>query len=428
MKRLLSFVWLLTALFFWTEAFAQKERVVEASSKKRPAWIGKSDATHFAVTEVGGELSEASDKCMASIRQYIISAVAVNVSSTELMTTRQISSDALITVMSDYSSELMTEAAKLPYLSNISLSNAEDIYWERIYNKKSKTYRYEYSVLYPFTEQTRRQLIAAFVAIDDAKQAEYERLRAELMTITHIDRIPQAINELDGLANYFFDSTRKGEVETLRRNYLALYRALSIEVESQALGSCVYSLRLDGRRVTTSRQPRLTSESAIEMVVKPYRDNLYMLTYDPEYAPASEINTMVIEYTFGGTRVSRTIYFDATEGQVIVLPKGMIRLEQANGIIKGSLQLHVNGRDAEARELVLWNPADGARFVATNITPEQLVAGDCTINFEMTADMARAINELDIIKGSLSVYNPNEQETSEINFTLPYKLTILNEQ
>ena len=57
------------------------------------------------------------------------------------------------------------------------LSNAEAVYWERIYSKKTKTYRYEYSVLYPFPEQTRRQLIEAFVAIDDAKQAEYERLR-----------------------------------------------------------------------------------------------------------------------------------------------------------------------------------------------------------------------------------------------------------
>ena len=54
-------------------------------------------------------------------------------------------------------------------------------------------------MLYPFPEQTRRQLIEAFVAIDDAKQAEYERLRRELGTITDIDRIRLAVNELDGL-------------------------------------------------------------------------------------------------------------------------------------------------------------------------------------------------------------------------------------
>ena len=37
------------------------------------------------------------------------------------------------------------------------------------------------------------------------------------------------------LYDYFFDATRKGDVETLRRNYRALYNAVSIEVESEAV-------------------------------------------------------------------------------------------------------------------------------------------------------------------------------------------------
>ena len=183
--------------------------------------------------------------------------MAVNVSSAEKMATRQITRDQLVSAMSDYSSVLMTEAGQLPYLNNITLSNAEAVYWERIYSKKTKTYRYEYSVLYPFPEQTRRQLIEAFVAIDDAKQAEYERLRRELGTITDIDRIQLAVNELDGLYDYFFDATRKGDVETLRRNYRALYHAVSIEVESEAPGECVYSLRLNGRPATAAVRARL---------------------------------------------------------------------------------------------------------------------------------------------------------------------------
>ena len=84
------------------------------------------------------------------------------------MATRQITRDQLVSAMSDYSSVLMTEAGQLPYLNDITLSNAEAVYWERIYSKKTKTYRYEYSVLYPFPEQTRRQLIEAFVAADAA--------------------------------------------------------------------------------------------------------------------------------------------------------------------------------------------------------------------------------------------------------------------
>ena len=304
MKRLLPISLLLAALCISTAAFAQKDKVVEASSKRKPAWIGSSDRSHFAVTEVGETLAAASGKCMASIRQYIVNAVAVNVSSAEKMATRQITRDQLVTAMSDYSSALMTEAGQLPYLNDITLSNAEAVYWERIYSKKTKTYRYEYSVLYPFPEQTRRQLIEAFVAIDDAKQAEYDLLRRELGTITDIDRIRLAVNELDGLYDYFFDATRKGAVETLKRNYLALYNGLSVEVESETPGACVYSLRLGGRRAVTARQPRLQSESALEMNVKPYGDELYLLTYNSEYASPADVNKIDLTYLFGGARVS----------------------------------------------------------------------------------------------------------------------------
>ena len=423
MKRLLPFSLLLAALCICTAAFAQKDKVVEASSKRKPAWIGSSDRSHFAVTEVGETLSAASDKCMSSIRQHIINAVAVNISSVEKMASRQLTRDDLVSVMSDYSSVLMTEAAKLPYLNNISLSNAEAVYWERIYSKKTKSYRYEYSVLYPFPEQTRQQLIEAFVAIDDARQAECERLRRELETIADIDRIRLALNELDALYDYFFDATRKGMVETLRRNYRALYNAISLEVESETPGVCVYSLRLNGRRAVTALRPRLKSESVLEMNVSPYGDDLYILTYDPQYASQTDVNKIEVLYLFGGARVARTIFFDPAEDAVAVRPKGVVRLEQDGEVLRGALQLRVTGAQAEVRQLVLWNPADGARLAAVRIEPAQVAQGDRTIEFEMPAGMSCSMDELDVIKGSVGIYNPRDQKTTEVDFTLPYKLT-----
>lgn len=423
MKRLLPISLLLAALCISTAAFAQKDKVVEASSKRKPAWIGSSDRSHFAVTEVGETLAAASGKCMASIRQYIVNAVAVNVSSAEKMATRQITRDQLVTAMSDYSSALMTEAGQLPYLNNITLSNAEAVYWERIYSKKTKTYRYEYSVLYPFPEQTRRQLIEAFVAIDDAKQAEYERLRRELGTITDIDRIRLAVNELDGLYDYFFDATRKGDVETLRRNYRALYNAVSIEVESEAPGECVYSLRLDGRPATTAVQPRLKSESVLEMAVKPYGDGRYLLSYDPQYASPTDINKIEVLYLFGGARVSQTIFFNPAGDAVSVRPKGTLRIEQSGGVIRGTMQLRVSGTAAEVRRIVLFNPADGARIVAERIEPSQLAAGDCSVTFEAQGSISPATDGVDVLRGSIGFGNSADGKASEADFTLHYKLT-----
>jgi len=307
LMRLLPLAVLLCAA---TAAFAQKDKVVASSEKRKPSWIGRTDASAFSVTEVGETLAAASERCMASIRQYIVNAVAVNVSSTETMTTRQITRDNLMSVMNDYSSVLMTEAGKLPYLTDLSLSHAGAVYWERIYSKKTKTYRYEYSVLYPFPEAERRRLVDAFIAIDDAKVARFEQLCRESESLTDIDRIAGIANELDALSQYFFDATRKNDVETLRRNVQGLYNRISIEIESESLGCCIYSLRLDGRRVTTSVQPRLKSESAIGMTVSATGDGCYKLTYDAQYASPRDINTLEIRYPFGGGRIARTLYFD----------------------------------------------------------------------------------------------------------------------
>lgn len=307
MKRLM----IAAALSLLAVAAMAKEKRVETSDKRKPDWIGHSDASAFSVTEAGESLAAASERCMASIRQYIVNSVAVNVSSTERMTTRQVTRDNFMSVLNDYSSVLVTEAGQLPFLNGISLSNAEATYWERIYDKRTKSYRYEYSVRYPFTESTRRTLVDAFLAIDDAKTARFEQLRTELETLSDLDRIPQALSELDGLDNYFFDATRKNDVATLRRQYLGLYDRVSIEVEEETTGRCVYTLRLAGRPVTSSATPRLKSESAIELVVRPCGENRYCLTYNAEYASPQDINTVEIRYPFGGGRIFRTLYFEA---------------------------------------------------------------------------------------------------------------------
>lgn len=292
-------------------AWAQKEKVVEQSDKRRPEWIGCSTSSTIAITETGKTLAEVQEKALASIRQNIINSVAVNITSTEEMTSRQVSKDNLYSVMHDYSSTLMTEAAKLPFMSNISLSNAKDIYWEKIYSKADKTYRYEYSVCYPFDEIERRNLVREFLAIDNKKVAELEALRREAETLTDLDRIPRALNALEELHAYFFDEVRRNETQEVMKNFRGLYKQVSIEVEEEQAGECIYSLRISGRRVVTSIPVRLKSDSALDMAVKAIDNERYMLSYDASYASPRDINTIEISYPMGAVKVSRTITFEA---------------------------------------------------------------------------------------------------------------------
>lgn len=421
MKKLLR--WTLLGMLLCPAAlFAQKEKTVEASSREKPGWIGRSDASAICITEVGETLAEASARCMASIREQIINSVAVNVSSAETMTRRQITQDNLMNVMSDYQSVLMTEAAKLPFLSDLSLSNAEAIYWERIYNKKSKTYRYEYSVRYPFSGQTRRQLVDAFLSIDNAKCAEYERLRAELNTLTDLDRIRQAVIELEGLEAYFFDTTRRNDAATLRRSYLQLFDRVSVRAESQTAGACLYSLRLDGRKVTTSVQPRLKSESAVDLRVKPYADTLCLVTFDPQYAPAAELNSIEVLYLFGNRRVGHTFRFDPPQ-RVSVHAVGTVLLERRGDATEGSLRLRIEGNGIRIERIELQNPADCRRLATAEIEPAMLGAGERTVRFRLPAAAAPTAAGVDAVRGSIHFRSADGKPTEE-GFILPYRLTI----
>lgn len=424
MKRLLILVLLCGLCLPEMLLAGGKEKVVEASSKHKPAWIGRSDASSLAVTEVGGTLSEASERALATVRQQIISAVAVNVSSQETMTTHQVTRDNLVSFMSDYSSHVSTESAQLPYLNDISLTNAREIYWERIYNKSDRSYRYEYSVCYPFTEQMRNELVASFLEIDNARTADLERLRSGVDTIEDIDRIRQALNELDGLSDYFFDAVRKRETLTVRQNYLDLYRQISIDVESQSPGSCLYSLRLKGRRVTTSVAPRLSSESAIGLQVKAAGEGCWLLTYDPSYASAGDVNRIEILYLFGGSRVSKSILFDPAANRATLQPVGTLHVEQGDGRLKGQLALRIAGNGVQLTRLTLCNPADGALIEARMLNPQTLLPGDRSVDFTAEATLREASTGLAIISGTIEYNSAADGAVSEVRFTLPFKLII----
>jgi hypothetical protein len=136
-------------------------------------------------------------------------------------------------------------------------------------------------------------------------------LKKELNSVDNLDKIKEAVYSLEALTDYFFDATRRDEAEALRRSYRALYSRVTLNVEEEGEGYCIFALMLDERPVRTSVGARLRSNSALEMTVRAIEDGRYKLTYNPEYASPKDLNTIEIIYPFGGISVSTTIYFDA---------------------------------------------------------------------------------------------------------------------
>lgn len=289
--------------------FAQ-DKVVEKSSRRAPSWLGLSEPEYIITSAENETLDGAKAQCLANIRQSIVSSVAVNVSSTESYKESISMNNDSMDANRKYDTEIESIAASLPFVSDILLDDAE-IYWRKLYNRKSKTYRYEVHAKYPFSTFKRNELIEEFMAQDKEQYDKYLALKQGYDSdFTEVEYIDRAISELHALRKYFFDSKRQNEVDALVSSYRRLYKAISIVPYSEKLGEIVYYLELNGRRVTCSRKATLKSEYATNLQVRAIEDNLYKITYNYNYCLPQDENTIIVTQKFNSGSAKNTFYFD----------------------------------------------------------------------------------------------------------------------
>ena len=284
-------------LLLATQGIYAQEKVVERSSKKAPQWVGVSIADHIVVSAEAKTLSEAKDKCIADIRQSIINSVATNISSKELTLDTQTINGQTTDVLRRYESQVQAIAAKLPFVTGVSLDDAE-IYWQKIYNKREKSYKYEVHAKYPFSLLKRNSLIMEYLKQEQEQNEKYHALKSEFSTFTEIEFINRAIAELKALEQYFVDQKRKDEAKVLASNYHKLYSQISIVPYHNALGEIVYYLNLEGRRMTTSRRPNIKSQYATSISFAPAEQNMYRITYNYDNCQDNDENKIEVIHNF----------------------------------------------------------------------------------------------------------------------------------
>lgn len=427
-----KFVVILFALFLVTEASAQKEKIVERSAKKAPAWVGITTSDYFAASGRAATLSDAQTDALNQIRQYIIGSVAVNITSVESSFAGQRTKDEVTEVLKRYSSQVDTEAAAMPFLTDISLSNAEAVYWEKIYVKADNRYFYDYHVKYPFTASQRLALTTEFLRLDKAHYAEFLRLKALYDTFTTVEAIDRAIAELDPLIEYFFDKTRRGEAEALQRSFRSAYGNIAIVPLQEQPETCLYALECNGRKLTTTKAPRLKSPTAVDLSVRRNNDD-YLLTYDCAYCRPEDENYIDIAYVFGGRNVRRRIAFDPMEGRLALQPCGQIKVwEVAADSTNLTVTVEIAFRSRSESEFTVESatldlPESSCKIESGRI--EQCFSGRGMkyVRFDVPFTVGSGVHCL-LAEGRLRVRNAHDGNASEIAFALPYelKLTSIN--
>lgn len=289
---------------------AAQIKVIEKSSKKIPAWLVEVNEDYLVVTVNAQTLGDAQTAALSEITQRIIQSVASHVTVSQESSLSEENVNGNIDTRSTFSHVAKMQSANLPFLKGISLSRAVDVYWQRVRDKDTGREYYDYSVLYPFSREEQQTLLAQFEALDAEQVALYEKLEKQIDNIASVDEIKGCITQLDALCEYFFDDVRLNRAKGLRDRYRQLYDALSVTGEFLGEGEYRCQVLLKGKPVAVSTLPRVTSNCAAQVEVRP-SDGAFIITYDAIDCLPEEENFLDIFFRIGGKRLSHKAYLKA---------------------------------------------------------------------------------------------------------------------
>ena len=423
--RVIKYILLCAFLSLVASGLAAKDRVVEKSGKT-PDWLMTSDENGFSVFAKSDDINVARDRCLDDIRQYIVNTIASNITSVETNTMDLQNRDGLETLYTTYNSELKTAAAKLPFLTGITLSNALEVYWEKCKSREDGSFYYNYHVLYPFTVAQRNRMIKEFKEYDAEKYGLLMHLKEGYSALSDVSEIDAGIRELEPLVEYFFDDVRKSETESVMRLYRSAYSKISLVPESKEPGRFVYRLVLDGRTVTCSRPPALRSETAVSLELRPYGSS-YELTYDYSLCLPTDDNYVLISYSFPGKTLRYRHQFDVSGLNERIVPTGIIGIDvviDTDSTVTADVSFYLRSSIDSQFEI------SDVHFTLPGITDfsrtdKSVYEGEGRHLLQFRQSLSR-IPEAGrgMVTGEMDVKSDNMDRT--ITFTLPYNLTIHN--
>jgi len=299
---------IITVLILLTVEAFSRNRVVERSSRQRPAWVDGVQVDYIIALGSGQSIDVARQNAMIRVKEMIVNSVATNVRTRAGLTTEQVNDNNVFQFLETFTSQTLTQSADLPYLQGISISRVDDYYWEIIENRNTRVRTVYYHVKYPFPRFEMMVLIDEFVRADRAMTRKLDNTIAALETFSTVEELVQYIRELDHMTKTFTDR-RKNKAD------LALIKARSmlgsiqlIEVENIP-GQLVYKLQLGSRILTASANPAIRSNCAVVNSVLPI-NNSTEVKFNYENCYADEDNRIVVAYRFENTRIENTFYFD----------------------------------------------------------------------------------------------------------------------
>ncbi|MDD4848609.1 MAG: hypothetical protein PHR53_07600 [Bacteroidales bacterium] len=303
MKKVVSFILILLPLM----AIAQI-RVEETSHKHQPDWINGTEKSYLIVSETAPDIETAKQKILLNLKSQIAETVATKIISESTLSTSQNFDGENTQFQQDFDQYVVSKAANIPFINNISLSKATDYYWKKLYNKKTKTYYYEYHIKYLLMEIDIKKMVDEFQQHEQELSQTLNDFENNLDAVTSVEMIDRNISNLKTFRNEFeTGDIRYIKAEQLINDYQKLYKNITIEEVKSTIGSVNIRLTLNGKPITTAQMPKITSNCANQFNTRKL-DEVLSIDFDFFDCYDDDSNWINIQYKLGSNFVSKKIF------------------------------------------------------------------------------------------------------------------------
>ena len=290
--------------------FAQQKgfKLIEKSGPK-PEWVGQGSVKNFIIVQSDKPTLEAvKADAMDKVRAEIASSVATNVQRfVDSYSLKEVDGDD-VKINKTMSIETTSKIAKMPAIQGVSITKA-DTYQELYRNKKTGEEYYVLYVKYPFSSFDLVELVTAYEEHEKQIDNKIKSYEEGLGNIESVEQIGDAITALGALAKEVGnEDNRYYTIEGITNRYIAVYDNIRIDIVDNSPGRVTLRLIYNGNTITTTQNPKVTSNCAEQFNVKNQGD-VVIVNYNKDYCYAQDDNYVEIRYRFGSKFVKEQVFF-----------------------------------------------------------------------------------------------------------------------
>ncbi len=299
---------LLSLTLLLTIPLSGQFKVCEKSSRKAPAWLNAVVKDYIIVSATAATLDEAKNATLAEVKKQISESIATRIVAETDYSRLDIEVNNKSSYEQALATSVKTHTAKLPFIGEITLSKAEDFYWEKRNYKIPKRVEYYYSIKYPFSEFDMKKLVMDFKIYDAELDEKIVTFDNGVSKVTSIEDIDNALIELRAFINEFLpDDPRYNKVESIANKYRKNYDYITISGHQVKKGVVEVTLSFAGNPMITQQKPLIKSNCAAQ-IKSSYDSGKLTITYEDFGCYDVDENYIEIRYKFGNKYVSEKVY------------------------------------------------------------------------------------------------------------------------